>query len=74
MVHKSICQPASPGFFRLRQDKALRLSAIKPSVCERSAMRFAQDDGFSGAHGATKRCQAMGSLALLFSGFIVLPD
>jgi hypothetical protein len=24
----------------------LRLRAIKPSVCDRSAKRFAQDDGF----------------------------
>jgi hypothetical protein len=26
----------------------LRLRAIKPSVCDRSAKRFAQDDGFVG--------------------------
>ena len=43
---KSICQQASPGFLRLRSGQALRLRAIKPSVCDRSAKRFAQDDGF----------------------------
>jgi hypothetical protein len=45
---KSICQQASPGFPRLRSGQALRLRAIKPSVCNRSAKRFAQDDGFVG--------------------------
>src|ERR1700722_5321863 len=35
---------ASPGFLRLRSGQALRLRAIKPSVCDRSAKRFAQDD------------------------------
>jgi hypothetical protein len=29
-------------------DEVLRLRAIKPSVCDRSAKRFAQDDGFVG--------------------------
>src|SRR3984885_13631873 len=38
---KSICQQASPGFPRLRSGQALRLRAIKPSVCDRSAKRFA---------------------------------
>jgi hypothetical protein len=28
--------------------EVLRLRAIKPSVCDRSAKRFAQDDGFVG--------------------------
>jgi hypothetical protein len=43
---KSICQQASPGFLRLRSGQALRLRAIKLPVCDRSAKRFAQDDGF----------------------------
>src|SRR5882757_9864758 len=38
---KSICQQASPGFLRLRSGQALRLRAIKPSVCDGSAKRFA---------------------------------
>jgi hypothetical protein len=45
---KSICQQASPGFPRPRSGQALRLRALKPSVCDRSAKRFAQDDGFVG--------------------------
>ena len=45
---KSIRQEALPGFLRLRSGQALRLRAIKPSVCERSARRFAQDDDFVG--------------------------
>jgi hypothetical protein len=45
---KGIRQQASPGFLRLRSGQALRLRAIKLSVCDRSAMRFAQDDGFVG--------------------------
>ena len=31
---------------RLSSAGVLRLRAIKPSVCDRSAKRFAQDDGF----------------------------
>ncbi len=52
---KSICQQASPGFLRLRSGQALRLRASKPSVCDRSAKRFAptarrgrQDDDIVG--------------------------
>jgi hypothetical protein len=47
-ARKSICQQASPGFPRLRSGQALRLRAIKPSVYDRSAKRFAQDDDFRG--------------------------
>jgi hypothetical protein len=43
---KSICQQASPGFSRLRSGQALRLRAINPPLCDGSARRFAQDDGF----------------------------
>ncbi len=50
---KSICQQASPGFPRLCSGQALRLRAINPLLCDRSARRFAptarrgrQDDAF----------------------------
>ena len=43
---KSIRQQASPGFLRLRSGQALRLRAISSPSCDRSARRFAQDDGF----------------------------
>jgi hypothetical protein len=33
---------------RISTLEVLRLRAIKPSVCDRSAKRFAQDDGFVG--------------------------
>jgi hypothetical protein len=36
------------GVPRPRSGQALRLRAIKPTVCDRSAKRFAQDDGFVG--------------------------
>jgi hypothetical protein len=44
---KSICQQASPGFLRLRSRQALRLRTIKPSVCDRSAKRFAPSKNIS---------------------------
>src|SRR5580658_10362179 len=47
-ARKSICQQASPGFLRLRSGQALRLRAISRPLCDRSARRFAQDDGFVG--------------------------
>jgi hypothetical protein len=36
------------GMGKIRITGVLRLRAIKPSVCDRSAKRFAQDDGFVG--------------------------
>src|SRR5258708_10862737 len=47
-ARKSICQQASPGFLRLRSGQALPLRAISRSLFDRSARRFAQDDGFVG--------------------------
>jgi hypothetical protein len=47
-TRKSICQQASPGFPRLCSGQALRLRAISRPLCDRSARRFAQDDGFVG--------------------------
>jgi hypothetical protein len=45
----------------------LRLRAIKPSVCDRSAKRFAQDDGFVGGNAENtkraKKSQAAGDVA-----------
>src|ERR1700679_3417185 len=43
---KSIYQLTSPGFPRLRSGQGLRLRALRRSLCDRSARRFAQDDGF----------------------------
>ena len=42
---KSACQQASPGFLRLRSGQALRLRAINPLLCDRSARRFAPTAG-----------------------------
>ena len=39
------------GMGRTSSPGVLRLRAIKPSVCDRSAKRFAQDDGFVGKLG-----------------------
>jgi hypothetical protein len=36
------------GFPRLRSGQALRLRAIRRPLCDRSARRFAQDDGSVG--------------------------
>jgi hypothetical protein len=44
-----MCQQASSGFPRLRSGQALRRRAINPLLSNRSAMRFAQDDGFCGS-------------------------
>jgi hypothetical protein len=45
---KGICQQTSPGFPRLCSGQALRLRAMSRPLCDRSARRFAQDDGLVG--------------------------
>src|ERR1700733_10274013 len=67
-ARKSICQQASPGFPRLCSGQGLRLRAISRALCDRSARRFAQDDGFVGGEKHpvsyaenTKRSKVTGS-------------
>jgi hypothetical protein len=50
---KSICKQAWPGLPRLRLGQAFRLRVTKLSVCDRSAKRFAQDDGSAGGLNIT---------------------
>jgi hypothetical protein len=47
-ARKGICQQTSPGFPRLCSGQALRLRAMSRPLCDRSARRFAQDDGLVG--------------------------
>src|SRR5579863_5817099 len=57
-ARKSICQRTSPGFLRLRSGQALQLRAISRPLCDRSARRFAQDDGFVGVKSIRLATQA----------------